>query len=189
MSACEPRCGGAFLSAAPCCCPGGGSSIAGPGEGRRLSGIAPDIPAEPLTRPLVLQEFLLEPEIRRTEDIALAFDALRGRADAVYVCSEPLVNANRAPINMLALAARLPTMHGNREYVEAKGLISYGPNFPVLWRRAAEMVDKILRGAQPADIPVEQPTKFELVINLKTAKSLGLEIPPTLLARADEVIE
>jgi putative tryptophan/tyrosine transport system substrate-binding protein len=90
---------------------------------------------------------------------------------------------------MLALAARLPTMHANREYVETKGLISYGPNFPALWRRAAEMVDKILRGAKPADIPVEQPTKFELVINHKTAKALGLEVPPSLLARADEVIE
>jgi putative ABC transport system substrate-binding protein len=132
---------------------------------------------------------VLKPEIRRTEDIALAFDALRGRADAVYVCSEPLVNANRVPINTLALAARLPTMHGNREYVEARGLISYGPNFPALWRRAAEMVDKILRGAKPADIPVEQPTKFELVINLKTANMLGLKIPTNLLALADEVIE
>jgi putative ABC transport system substrate-binding protein len=132
---------------------------------------------------------VLEPEIRRTEDIALAFDALRGRADAVYVCSEPLVNANRVPINMLALAARLPTMHGNREYVETKGLISYGPNFPALWRRAAEMVDKILRGAKPADLPVEQPTKFDLVINLTTAKAIGLSIPESLLLRADEVIE
>src|SRR4029077_6638525 len=132
---------------------------------------------------------VLEPEIRRTEDIALAFDALRGRADAVYVCSEPLVNANRVPINMLALAARLPTMHANREYVETKGLISYGPNFPALWRRAAEMVDKILRGAKPADLPVEQPTKFDLVINLTTAKAIGLSIPESLLLRADEVIE
>jgi putative ABC transport system substrate-binding protein len=132
---------------------------------------------------------VLEPEIRRTEDITLAFDTLRGRADAVYVCSEPLVNANRVPINMLALAARLPTMHGNREYVETKGLISYGPNFPALWRRAAEMVDKILRGVKPADLPVEQPTKFDLVINLTTAKAIGLSIPESLLLRADEVIE
>jgi len=90
---------------------------------------------------------------------------------------------------MLALAARLPTMHSVREYVEAGGLISYGPNRPELYRRAAELVDKILRGAKPADIPVEQPTKFELVINVKTAKALGLDIPPSLLARADEVIE
>ena len=103
--------------------------------------------------------------------------------------SDPLVNTHRIRINTLALGARLPTMHGAREYVEAGGLMSYGPNFPDLFRRAADFVDKILRGAKPADIPVEQPTKFDLVINLTTAKALGLEVPPTLLARADEVIE
>jgi ABC-type uncharacterized transport system substrate-binding protein len=87
------------------------------------------------------------------------------------------------------MAARLPTMHGSGEYVEAGGLMSYGPNFPDLFRRAADYVDKILRGAKPADIPVEQPTKFDLIINLTTAKALRLEVPPSLLARADEVIE
>ena len=104
-------------------------------------------------------------------------------------CTDPLVNTNRVRINTLALAARLPTMSRLREYVEAGGLMSYGPNFPDLFRRAADYVDKILRGAKPADLPVEQPTKFELVINLTTAKALGLDVPPTLLARADEVIE
>ena len=128
-------------------------------------------------------------EIRRAEDIAPAFEALKGRAEALYVCTDPLVNTNRIRINTLALGARLPTMHGFREYVEAGGLMSYGPNFPDLFRRAADYVDKILRGAKPADIPVEQPTKFDLVINLTTAKALGLDVPPTLLARADEVIE
>ena len=128
-------------------------------------------------------------EIRRAEDIAPAFEALKGRADALYVCADPLVNTNRIRINTLALGARLPTMYGFREYVEAGGLMSYGPNLPDLFRRAADFVDKILRGAKPADIPVEQPTKFDLVINLTTAKALGLDVPPTLLARADEVIE
>jgi putative tryptophan/tyrosine transport system substrate-binding protein len=128
-------------------------------------------------------------EIRRAEDIAPAFEALKGRADALYVCGDALVNTNPIRINTLAVGARLPTMHGFREYVEAGGLMSYGPNFPDLFRRAADYVDKILRGAKPSDIPVEQPTKFDFVINLTTAKALGLDVPPTLLARADEVIE
>ena len=129
-------------------------------------------------------------EIRRPDDIAPAFDAGHKRGtDALYVCADPLVSTNRVRINTLALAARLPTMHGVREYVEAGGLMSYGPNFPHLFRRAADYVDKILRGAKPGDIPVEQPTKFDLIINLTTAKTLGLEVPPMLLARADEVIE
>jgi putative tryptophan/tyrosine transport system substrate-binding protein len=128
-------------------------------------------------------------EIRRAEDIAPGFEGLNGRADALYVCGDPLMDTHRVRINMLALAARLPTMHGVREYVEAGGLMSYGPSFTSLFRRTADIVDKILRGAKPSDIPVEQPTKFELVINVKTAKALGLMVPPSLLARADEVIE
>jgi putative ABC transport system substrate-binding protein len=133
-------------------------------------------------------ELVLSP-IRRVEDIAPAFEALKGRVDALYVVGDPLVNAQRARINTFALVTRLPTMYVQREYVEAAGLMSYGPNFPDLNRRAADYVDKILRGAKPADLPVEQPTKFNLVINLITAQALGLEVPPTLLARADEVIE
>jgi putative ABC transport system substrate-binding protein len=128
-------------------------------------------------------------EIRRGEDITPAFEALKGRAEALYVIVDPLVATHRIRINTLVLAARLPTMHSLREGVEAGGLMSYGANFPDLLRRAADFVDKILRGAKPADIPVEQPTKFDLIINITTAKALGLEIPPTLLARADEVIE
>ena len=128
-------------------------------------------------------------EIRRAEDIAPGFDSLTGRADALYVCADPLTNTNRARINTLALGARMATMHGFREYAEAGGLMSYGANIPDLFRRAGELADKILRGAKPADLPVEQPTKFDLVVNLKTAKALGLVVPPTLLARADEVIE
>src|SRR5262245_27796931 len=128
-------------------------------------------------------------EIRRAKDIAPAFKALRERADALYLCPDPLMNTNRTSINILAVGARLPTMHGLREYVEAGGLLSYGPNIANQFRRVADIVDKILRGAKPADIPVEQPTKFDLLINLTTAKALGLEVPATLLARADEVIE
>ena len=117
------------------------------------------------------------------------FDALKGRADAVYVCGSPLLTTNQSRVTSLALGARLPTMHGFRSYVAAGGLISYGPNLPSLFQRAAEYVDKILRGAKPSDLPVEQPTKFDLTVNLVTAKALGLTIPPSLLARADEVIE
>jgi putative tryptophan/tyrosine transport system substrate-binding protein len=128
-------------------------------------------------------------EIQRGEDIAPAFEALNGRAEALYVVLDPLVNTHRFRINTLALAARLPTIHALREGVEVGGLMSYGPNTPDLWRRAGDYVDKILHGAKPSDIPVEQSTKFDLVINLTTAKALGLDVPPTLLARADEVIE
>src|SRR5262249_21831087 len=127
--------------------------------------------------------------IRRGEDIAPAFEELKGRAEALYVVTDPLANTHGVRINTLALAARLPTMHGFRNYVEAGGLMSYGPNFPDLFRRAGDYVDKILRGTKPGDIPVEQPTKFDLIINLTTAKALGLQIPPPLLARADEVTE
>jgi putative ABC transport system substrate-binding protein len=128
-------------------------------------------------------------EIRRAEDIASAFDALKGRADALFVCADPLAVVHRIQINTLAQGARLPTIFGFREFVEAGGLMSYGPNFPDQFRRAADFVDKILRGAKPGDIPVEQPTKFELVINLKTAKALGLTVPLIMRMTADEVIE
>jgi len=128
-------------------------------------------------------------EIRQAEDIAPAFETLGDRADAIYIVIDALVFTNRASINALALNARLPTMSGNRESIAAGGLISYGPNFPELFRRAADYIDKILRGTRPADIPVEQPAKFDLVVNLKTAKALGLTVPPPLLTRADEVIE
>ncbi len=128
-------------------------------------------------------------EIRAASDIDRAFEALKGRAQAIYAVPVPLLFVNRVRINNLALAARLPTLHGVREYVEAGGLISYGPDWPRMWSRAADFVDKILRGAKPADMPVEQPTKFELAINLKTAKALGLTIPQSVLVRADHVIE
>ena len=128
-------------------------------------------------------------EMRQAEDITSAFTAFRSGAEALYVCTDPLILAQRARINTLALAARLPTIYGPREHVEAGGLMSYGANFPDLFRRSADLVDKILRGAKPSDLPVEQPIKFDLIINLTTAKALGLTVPPTLLALADEVIE
>ncbi|HTF79712.1 MAG TPA: ABC transporter substrate-binding protein [Bradyrhizobium sp.] len=127
--------------------------------------------------------------VHRAEEIAPAIEKLKGRADALYVCATPFINTNRFDINSAALAAGLPTMHGFREAVDSGALMSYGPNFPDLFRRAADFVDKILRGAKPSDIPVEQPTKFDLVINLKTAKALNLAVSPTILARAEEVIE
>jgi putative ABC transport system substrate-binding protein len=128
-------------------------------------------------------------EIHRAEDIAPAIEAIGDRAEALYVCGDPLLNTHRTRINSLAADARLPTIYGAREYVDSGGLASYGANFPDLYRRAGDYVDKILRGARPAEIPVEQPTKFELVINLTTAKALGLTIPESFLLRADEVIE
>jgi ABC-type uncharacterized transport system substrate-binding protein len=128
-------------------------------------------------------------EIRRAEEIEPALEQAKTGADAVYVCTGPLMNTKRILINALANSARLPTMHSQSQYVEAGGLISYGPDVPDLFRRAGEYVDKILRGTKPGDIPVEQPTKFELIVNLKTAKAIGLEIPALFLARADEVIE
>jgi putative tryptophan/tyrosine transport system substrate-binding protein len=128
-------------------------------------------------------------EIRGAEDIAPAVEALAGRTDALIVPSEPLYNTNRIQINSLALMAQLPTIYFDRLYVETGGLMSYGPNWPSIWRRAAELVDKILRGAKPADMPVEQPMKFELVVNVKTAKALGLRLPRILFARADDLIE
>jgi ABC-type uncharacterized transport system substrate-binding protein len=127
-------------------------------------------------------------EIRRAEDIAPTFDMLKS-VDALYVETDALMSTHRIRINTLALAARLPTMHGGRAYVEAGGLMSYGPNYTDLFRRAADLVDKVLRGQKPGDIPVEQPTNFDLIINLTTAKALGIDVPPMLLARADEVIE
>jgi putative tryptophan/tyrosine transport system substrate-binding protein len=128
-------------------------------------------------------------EIQRAEDIAPAIETLKGRAEALYVASDSLVNTHNIRINTLALAARLPAIYPYREGAEGGGLMSYGANFPNLFRHSADYVDKILRAAKPGDLPVEQPTKFDLVINLKTAKALGLDVPPTLLARADEVIE
>jgi len=126
-------------------------------------------------------------EIWGSEDIAPAFAAIRGKADALYVVSDPLIAANRTLITTLALSARLPTILSYGDYVEAGGLMSYGPNYANLFRQAADMVDKILRGTKPGDIPVEQPSKFELIINRNTAKALGLAVPPSLLAVAEVI--
>jgi putative ABC transport system substrate-binding protein len=128
-------------------------------------------------------------EIKLSSDIAPALDSIKNQPQALFVVGDPLTFTNRAQIGSWALKQRLPTTYAIREFVAAGGLMSYGTNFPSLFRRAAELSDKVLRGASPTDIPVEQPTKFDLVINLKTAKALGLDVPPMLLARADEVIE
>jgi putative ABC transport system substrate-binding protein len=128
-------------------------------------------------------------EVRRAEEIAPAFQAVKNRAEALYVVGDPLLTTNRLRIVTFALTARLPTMSNFGEFVKAGGLVSYGTSIPDMFRRAGGYVDKILRGAKPADLPVEQPTKFDLVINLITAQAFGLTIPPALLARADEVIE
>jgi len=138
-------------------------------------------------RALGLEPILLN--IRRAEDIGPAFETLNSRAQALYVVGDALMATNRVRIVTLALGARLPAIYGNRPYADAGGLMSYGPSSPDLFRRSADLVDKILRGTKPADIPIEQPTKFGLVINLTTAKALGITVPSSLLARADEVIE
>jgi putative ABC transport system substrate-binding protein len=127
--------------------------------------------------------------IRRGEDITPAFQGLKTRADAVYVAVDQLIVANRTPIISSALGEQVATIFSTSDFVKGGALMSYGPNYSDLFRHSADYVDKILRGTKPGDIPVEQPTKFELVINLKTAKALGLTIPPTLIARADEIIE
>jgi len=127
--------------------------------------------------------------IRSAEDIVPAFEGLKERADALFVSGNPLILSNIVRINMLAVGARLPTIYSNPEYVQGGGLLAYGADFAAIYRRAGDFFDKILRGTKPGDIPVEQPTKFDLVINLTTAKVLGLTFPPSLLARADEVIE
>jgi putative ABC transport system substrate-binding protein len=124
--------------------------------------------------------------VKKTEDIDSAIESLRDRADA-HVCTDPLISTNRVRINILAIGEKLPTMNSFREYVQAGGLISYGPNFPDLFRRAGDFVNKILRGVKPADLPVEQPVKFDLMINAATAKVLGLTIPEKILVRATEV--
>src|ERR1700687_2884106 len=129
------------------------------------------------------------PEVRRAEDMAPTIEQLRGRVDALYVCADPLISTNHVRINTPALAAQLPTMHGARDYAEGGGLMSYGTHYADLFRRAGDYVDRILRGTKPSDLPIEQPTKFELVINFETAKALGITVPPSVLATADEVIE
>jgi putative ABC transport system substrate-binding protein len=132
---------------------------------------------------------VVELGVQKAADIVPALESLLGSVDALYVCTGPLISTNQININGVANSARLPTIHGEKLYIEAGGLICYGPVVLDMFRRAAELVDKILRGAKPGDIPIEQPTRFEMVINLKTAKTMGLAVPPTLLARADEVIE
>lgn len=129
-------------------------------------------------------------EIRKTEDIQPAFaKAAAEKADALYVVINELLNANRLLIVTSADKAKMPSIYGTHDWVRSGGFMSYGPNFPSLFARSAEITDKILRGTKPSNIPVEQPTRFELVINLKTAHSIGATIPETFLARADDVIE
>jgi len=128
--------------------------------------------------------------VRSAADIDAAFaDVSRARAAALIVLTDPLVVSRKAQLVELTAARHIPTIYGLREFIEAGGLMSYGPSLIDLWRRSAAYVDKILKGAKPADLPVEEPIRFELVINMKTAKALGLTIPQTLLLRADQVIE
>jgi putative ABC transport system substrate-binding protein len=139
-------------------------------------------------RTLGIQAQLLD--VRKAEDLAAAFDtAARQRANAVLVGMDGVMHANRRVITELATKHRLPSIHGSKEFAEDGGLISYGVSYPHLYRRAATFVDKIFKGARPGDLPVEQPTTFELVINLRTATMLGLSIAPSMLLRADQVIQ
>ena len=128
-------------------------------------------------------------EVSQAGEIFSSIESMKDRADALYVATDPLIFGNRVQINAMAQTERIATIYGSREYVDAGALMSYGPNWTDLFRHAADLVNKILRGAKPTDIPVEQPTKFDLIINLRTAKALALELSPSLLARADEVIE
>jgi putative tryptophan/tyrosine transport system substrate-binding protein len=128
-------------------------------------------------------------EIEKAGEIVPSIESLKGRADALYVCTDPLLTVNQVSINTLAIKERLPTINAFRQYVEAGALMSYGPNFPDLFRRAADLVDKILHGAKPSELPVEQPVKFDLIINLTTARALGLTIPESFLVRAQQVIQ
>ncbi len=144
--------------------------------------------AEGAARALGVQLHILQ--ARTPAEIEAAFAAMRRqRAGGVLVLRDPLFNAQRTQIAALAAKSRLPAVYGNREYAEAGGLMAYGASSPHMFRRAATYVDKILKGAKPADLPVEQPTRFELVVNLKTAKALRLTIPPSVLVRADQVIQ
>jgi putative tryptophan/tyrosine transport system substrate-binding protein len=155
------------------------SSPASASQWRQLEGAA---------RPLGLEPQLLD--VRIPEDFARAFDtAIKRRVDAVLVANDTLTQTNFRRIVDLSAKHRLPSIFASREFVDVGGLMAYGPNFTDLYRRAATYVDKILKGAKPADLPIEQPTKFELVINLKTAKALGLTIPQSVLLRADQVIQ
>jgi ABC-type uncharacterized transport system substrate-binding protein len=156
----------------------------------------PDHPGQPLAfrdteaAGRMLHVAVVSVEVRRPEDFEHAFKVIAGaRADAFLVLPDPVTSFHRRQTADFAVRRRLPAIYAAREWVEAGGLMSYGPNFPDLWRRAAVYIDKIFRGARPGDLPIERPTKFDLVLNLKTAKTLGLTIPPLVLARADHVIE
>jgi ABC-type uncharacterized transport system substrate-binding protein len=143
---------------------------------------------EPVAQQLGVRLIIIK--LQAVEDITAAFEtAVRGGAKAIILLSSPALTTRREAVAGLAAHHRLPAVYEHRQFVEGGGLLSYGPSLPTVFYRAAAYVDKILKGAKPADLPVEQPTTFELVINLKTAKALGLTIPPSLLLRADQVIE
>jgi putative ABC transport system substrate-binding protein len=145
--------------------------------------------AEAEAAAMALRLEVLTLEVRQVQDIEVSFDTLKDRFDALYVTNSAFLATNRLRITATALASRLPTMFGSRDWLDVGGMMSYGASFADRYRRSADIVDKILRGTKPADIPVEQPTKFDLAVNLITTRAIGLDISTTLLARADEVIE